>query len=172
MSDRSTTERPAETAGRRARMPQDQLMLLVGIGAIVAAVVGGSCSTNARIGDLRDNVETSRAELRADIHNLRAEFGAEFRGLRAEFGAEFRDVRTEIRDVRAEVGAVRARVENLEDSTAVSFAAVRGQIGAVAVCVLEIRNLVGGDRRDDGRVSTTCDDALSAILAPSPPAGR
>ena len=161
MSDRSTTERPAEAAGRRAGMPKDQLMLLIGIGSIVVAVVGGSCSTNARIGDLRDDVGT----LRAEVGTLRAEVGAEFRGLRAEVGAEFRDVRTEIRDGRA-------RVENLEDSTAASFAAVRGQLGAVAVCVLEIRNIVGGDRQDSGRVSTTCDDALSAVLAPSPPAGR
>ena len=161
MSDRSTTERPAETAGRRAGMPKDQLMLLIGIGSIVVAVVGGSCSTNARIGDLRDDVGT----LRAEVGTLRAEVGAEFRGLRAEVGAEFRDVRTEIRDGRA-------RVENLEDSTAASFAAVRGQLGAVAVCVLEIRDLVGGDRQDGGRVSTTCDDALGAVLAPSLPAGR
>ena len=154
MSDRSTAERPAEAAGRRAGMLKDDLILLVGIGAIV---VGGSCSTNARVGDLRDEV----TEVRAEIHNLRAEVGAEIRHLRTEVGAEIRDVR--------------ARVENLEDSTAASFAAVRGQLGAMAVCVLEIRNLVGGGRQDGGRVSTTCDDALSAILAPSPPsppAGR
>lgn len=154
MSDRSTAERPAEAAGRRAGMLKDDLILLVGIGAIV---VGGSCSTNARIGDLRDEV----TEVRAEIHNLRAEVGAEIRHLRAEVGAEIRDVR--------------GQVENLEDSTAASFAAVRGQLGAVAVCVLEIRNLVGGGRQDDGRASTACDDALSAILAPSPPsppAGR
>ena len=176
MSDRSTTERPAEAAGRRAGMLKDDLILLVGIGAIV---VGGSCSTNARIGDLRDEVETLRADVRADIHNLRAEVGAEIRNLRAEVGAEIRHLRAEvgaeIGDVRAEVGSLRAQVENLEDSTAASFAAVRGQLGAMAVCVLEIRNLVGGGRQDDGRVSTTCDDALSAILAPSPPsppAGR
>ena len=154
MSDRSTAERPAEAAGRRAGMLKDDLILLVGIGAIV---VGGSCSTNARIGDLRDEV----TEVRAEIHNLRAEVGAEIRHLRTEVGAEIRDVR--------------GQVENLEDSTAASFAAVRGQLGAVAVCVLEIRNLVGGGRQDGGRVSTACDDALSTILAPSPPsppAGR
>ena len=154
MSDRSTAERPAEAAGRRAGMLKDDLILLVGIGAIV---VGGSCSTNARIGDLRDEV----TEVRAEIHNLRAEVGAEIRHLRTEVGAEIRDVR--------------GQVENLEDSTAASFAALRGQLGAVAVCVLEIRNLVGGGRQDGGRVSTACDDALSAILTPSPPsppAGR
>ena len=84
-------------------------------------------------------------------------------------------MRAEVGSLRAEVGSLRAQVENLEDSTAASFAAVRGQLGAVAVCVLEIRNLVGGGRQDDGRASTACDDALSAILAPSPPsppAGR
>ena len=157
MSDRSTAERPAEAAGRRAGMSGNDLVLLIGMGSLVVAVVGGSCSTNARIGDLRDNVET----LRAEVGDLRAEVGAEIRHLRTEVGAEIRDVR--------------GQVENLEDSTAASFAALRGQLGAVAVCVLEIRNLVGGGRQDGGRVSTTCDDALSAILAPSPPsppAGR
>ena len=169
MPDRSTVDPPAAAPGRNAEVSINHLTFLLGVGAIVAAVVGGSCSTNARIGDVRAEVGTLRAEfgdLRAEFGDLRAEFGglrAEFGGLRAEFGAEIRDVRAEIRDVRAQV-------DRLEDSTAASFAVVRRQLGAVAVCILEIRHLVGGDA-DGGSASTACDSALRAVLASSAPTG-
>ena len=162
MSDGSTVERPA-AARRSAEVSIDNFTFPLGIGAIVAAVVGGSCSTNARIGDVRAEVGT----LRAEVGGLRAEFGdlrAEFGDLRAEFGAEIRDVRAEIRDVRA-------RVETLEDSTAASFATVHRQLAAVAVCMLEIRSLVGGDNSDRSGASPACDSAIRAILAPSAPTG-
>ena len=169
ISDGSTVERPA-AARRSAEVSIDNFTFLFGIGAIVAAVVGGSCSTNARIGDVRAEVGTLRAEfggLRAEFGGMRAEFGglrAEFGDLRAEFGAEIRDVRAEIRDVRA-------RVETLEDSTAASFATVHRQLAAVAVCMLEIRSLVGGDNSDRSGASPACDSAIRAILAPSAPTG-
>ena len=137
MSDRSTIERPAAALRRSVEMSINNLTFLVGVGAIVATVVGGSCSTNARIGELH---------------------------------SEIRDVRAEIRDVRAEIRDVRARVGRLEDSTAASFAAVRQQLGAVAVCLLEIRSLVGADANGGGAL-TACDNALRAIFAPSAPAG-
>ena len=124
MSDRSTVERPAATARRNADVSINHLTFLIGVGAIVAAVVGGSCSTNARISD----------------------------------------VRAEIRDVRAQV-------EALEDSTAASFATVHRQLAAVAVCIIELRNLVGGGEADGGGASTACDSAVRAILAPSAPTG-
>ena len=149
MSERSTVERPAAAPVRNAATSIDNLTFLLGVGAIVAAVVGGSCSTNARIGDVR-----------AEVGTLRAEFG----GLRQEFGGEIRDLRAEIRDVRA-------RVESLEDSTTASFATVHRQLAAVAVCMLELRNLVvGGDGAGRGRASTACDSALQAILASTAPA--
>ena len=138
MSDRSTVERPAATTRRNAEVSINHLTFLLGVGAIVAAVVGGSCSTNARIGDLRAEIGT----LRAEIQNLRAE----------------------IRDVRAQV-------EALEDSTAASFATVHRQLAAVAVCIIELRNLVGGGEADGGGASTACDSAVRAILAPSAPTG-
>lgn len=149
MSDRSTVERPA-AARRSAEMSINNLTFLVGVGAIVATVVGGSCSTNVRIG-----------ELHAEIRDVRA---------------EIRDLRAEIRDLRAVVGAetgdLRTRVEAHEDSTAASFATVHRQLAAVAVCMLEIRSLVGGDNPDRGGPSTACDSAIRAILAPSAPTGR
>ena len=162
MSERSTVERPAAAPARNAATSIDNLTFLLGVGAIVAAVVGGSCSTNARIGDVRAEVGALRAEfggLRAEFGGLRAEFG----GLRAEFGREIRDIRAEIRDLRA-------RVESLEDSTAASFATVHRQLAAVAVCMLELRNLVGDDGAGRSRASTACDSALQAILASTAPA--
>lgn len=131
MSDRSTVERPAATARRSAEVSINHLTFLIGVGAIVAAVVGGSCSTNARISD----------------------------------------VRAEIQDLRAEIRDVRAQVEALEDSTAASFATVHRQLAAVAVCIIELRNLVGGGEADGGGASTACDSAVRAILAPSAPTG-
>ena len=170
MSERSTVERPAAAPVRNAATSIDNLTFLLGVGAIVAAVVGGSCSTNARIGDVRAEVGTLRAEfggLRQEVGTLRAEFGGlrqEFDGLRQEFGEEFPDLHAEIHEVRA-------AVESLEDSTAASFATVHRQLAAVAVCMLELRNLVvGGDGAGRGRASTACDSALQAILASTAPA--
>lgn len=149
MSDQSTVERPA-AARRGADMSMNHLTFLLGVGAIVATVVGGSCSTNARIGELHAAIR----DVRAEIH----------------------DVRAEIRDVRAvvdaETGDLRTRVEAHEDSTAASFATVHRQLAAVAVCMLEIRSLVGGSNPDRGGASTACDSAIRAILAPSASTGR
>ena len=184
-------ERPA-AARRSAEVSIDNFTFLFGIGAIVAAVVGGSCSTNARIGDVRAEVGTLRTEfgglraevgdlrtevgdLRAEVGDLRAEVGTlrtEFGGLRTEVGDLRTEFGAEIRDVRAEIRDVRARVETLEDSTAASFATVHRQLAAVAVCLLEIRSLVGGDSPDRSGASTACDSAIRAILAPSAPTGR
>ena len=174
MSDRSTVERPA-AARRSAEMSINNLTFLVGVGAIVATVVGGSCSTNVRIGELHAEIR----DVRAEIRDVRAEVGgvrAEIRDVRAEVGGVRTELGAQVGGLRAEVGGeirgVRARVEALEDSTAASFATVHRQLAAVAVCMLEIRSLVGGDNPDRGGPSTACDSAIRAILAPSAPTGR
>ena len=201
MSDRSTVERPAAALRRNAEMSINNLTFLLGVGAIVATVVGGSCSTNVRIGELHAEIRDVRAEvggvrteLGMQIGGVRTELGMQIGGVRTELGMQIGGVRTElgaqvddsraqvgglraevgaeIRDVRAEVRGVRARVEALEDSTAASFATVHRQLSAVAVCMLEIRSLVGGDDPDRGGASTACDSAVRAILAPSAPTGR
>ena len=197
MSDRSTVERPAAALRRNAEMSINNLTFLLGVGAIVATVVGGSCSTNVRIGELHAEIRDVRAEIRdvrAEVGGVRTELGMQIGGVRTELGMQIGGVRTElgaqvddsraqvgglraevgaeIRDVRAEVRGVRARVEALEDSTAASFATVHRQLAAVAVCMLEIRSLVGGDNPDRGGPPTACDSAVRAILAPSAPTGR
>ena len=174
-------------------MSINNLTFLLGVGAIVATVVGGSCSTNVRIGELQAEIRDVRAEIRdlraevrdvrAEVRGVRTELGVQIGGVRTELGAQVDDSRAqvgglraevgaEIRDVRAEVRGVRARVEALEDSTAASFATVHRQLAAVAVCMLEIRSLVGVDDPDRGGASTACDSAVRAILAPSAPTGR
>ena len=186
MSDRSTVERPAAALRRSAETSINNLTFLLGVGAIVATVVGGSCSTNVRIGELHAEIRDVRAEIRdvrAEVGGVRTELGMQIGGVRTELGAQVDDSRAqvgglraevgaEIRDVRAEIRGVRARVEALEDSTAASFATVHRQLAAVAVCMLEIRSLVGGDNPDRGGASTACDSAVRAILAPSAPNGR
>ena len=168
MSDQSTVERKSAYRGLGPGTSIDNLTFLLGVGAIVAALVGGSCSTNARIGDLHTEIQGVRGEIqgvRGEIQGVRGEIRTETRGVRAE-------IRTEIQGVRAEIRDVRARVESLEDSTVVSFATVHRQLGAVAVCLLDLRNVVVGDSGAAGRVPTACDDAIQVILTPSAPAGR
>ena len=57
----------------------DRLTVIsLGIG-IILAVTGGSCSTNARIDDLRTDMNTRFADLRADMNGRFAEAAAERR---------------------------------------------------------------------------------------------
>ena len=194
MSDQSTVERKPASRGLGPGTSIDNLTFLLGVGAIVAALVGGSCSTNAQIGDLhtevqgvREEIQGVRGEIRTETQGVRGELRTEIQGVRGELRTGIQNVRTElstgiqnvraelstgIQDVRAEIRDVRARVESLEDSTAVSFATVHRQLGAVAVCLLDLRNIVVGDSGAAGRVPTACDDAIQVILTPSPPAGR
>ncbi len=153
MSEQSKTEGPTPRPGAGTSI--SDLMFLIGVGAIVATVIGGSCSTNTRIADMRADMSDLRADMRADMRDLRAHVDNQIGSLRAE--------------VRAEVGSLRAEVGSLRDSTNASFATVHRQLSAVAVCLLELRNLViAGDGGDREHASTACDTALEAILSPPP----
>ena len=63
MSDQSTAERKAAARRLGPGTSIDNLTFLLGVGAIVAALVGGSCSTNARIGDLHTEIQGVRDEI-------------------------------------------------------------------------------------------------------------
>ncbi|MCY4120129.1 MAG: hypothetical protein OXG72_04335 [Acidobacteria bacterium] len=54
----------------------DRLTVIATGAAIAMAVVGGSCSTNARIGDLSAHIDEVRTELGARIDEVRTELGA------------------------------------------------------------------------------------------------
>ena len=62
-----------------------RLKFLLGVGVIIATVVGTTCSTNARLDDLRDEIADWRDEI--------ADWRDEIRGMRAEAGPRIRDVR-------------------------------------------------------------------------------
>ena len=48
---------------------RDQIPLLLGIGAIVVTLAVGTCSTNARIGDLNDNINSRFDDLAGNMNN-------------------------------------------------------------------------------------------------------
>ena len=154
MSERSTVERPAAAPVRITETSINNLTFLVGVGAIVATVVGGSCTTNVGIGELHAEIRDVRAEIRG--------VRTEIRGVRTELG-------TQVDDSRAEVGA---QLGGLRAEVGAQFATVHRQLAAGAVCTAEIRSLVGGDDPDRGGRSTACDSAIRAILAPPAPTGR
>ena len=65
-------------------MTSDRLTV-IGIGAtVVLAITGGSCSTNARIDDLRADVNARFADVNARIGDLSAEVRAEHAEIRTD----------------------------------------------------------------------------------------
>ncbi len=135
MSDHATADRSATPAWYRAETSIHNLTFLIGIGAIIATLIGGSCSTSALLGDLRTEVR----DLRTGMRDLRT---------------GMQDLRTEMQDLRTEMQDLRTEMQR--------------QLSAVAVCMLELRNLVvRGDGAAAGEASSACDSVLRAILAPS-----
>lgn len=72
-------------------------LTLAGIGsAVVLAIVGGSCSTNARVDDLR-------ADMNARFGDLNARFG--------DVNARFDEVNARFDEVNARIDEVNARID-------------------------------------------------------------
>ena len=71
-------------------------LTVIGIGAtVVLAIIGGSCSTNARIDDLRADMNARFADVNARIGDTNARIGE----LNAEVRVEHAEIRTEIRRI-------------------------------------------------------------------------
>ena len=88
-SDEKRTTR--ETEYPEPMSSTDRLTVIsLGIG-IILAVTGGSFSTNARIDDLRADMNTRFADLRTDINTRFAEAAADMNARFAEAAAERRD---------------------------------------------------------------------------------
>ncbi len=76
-------------------------LTVIGIGAtVVLTIIGGSCSTNARIDDLR-------ADMNARFGDVNARIG----DLNAEVRAEHAEIRTEIRRIDDRLRVVERAVE-------------------------------------------------------------
>ena len=71
-------------------------LTVIAIGAtVVLAIIGGSCSTNARIDDLRADMNARFADVNARVGDTNARIGE----LNAEVRAEHAEIRTEIRRI-------------------------------------------------------------------------
>lgn len=55
---------------------KDRITVLLGAGAIVVAIVGGTCSTNARIGDLAARIDRLDARVSGRLDGLDARLRA------------------------------------------------------------------------------------------------
>ena len=62
----------------------DRLTVMATGAAVAVSIVGGSCSTNARIGDTRAAIRELRLDMRAEHDTLRADLRAEHDSLRGE----------------------------------------------------------------------------------------
>ncbi len=77
-------------------------LTVIGIGAtVVLAIIGGSCSTNARIDDLRTDMNARFADVNARIDDLNA-----------EVRAEHAETRTDIRRIDDRLRVVELAVES------------------------------------------------------------
>jgi outer membrane murein-binding lipoprotein Lpp len=78
-------------------------LTVIGIGAtVVLVIIGGSCSTNARIDDLRADMNARFGDVNARFADVSARIGdvnARIDDLNAEVRAEHAEIRTDIRRI-------------------------------------------------------------------------
>ena len=90
-------------------MTTTERLTVIGIGAtVVLAIIGGSCSTNARIDDLRADMDARFADVNARIGDTNARIG----DLRTEVRAEHAETRTDIRRIDDRLHLVERAVES------------------------------------------------------------
>ena len=90
---------------------RDQIPLLLGIGAIVVTLGVGTCSTNARIDDLNDNINNRFEDVNRRFDNLNGNMNNRFEDMNRRVD----DVNRRIDDVQADVRELRGLLfENLQ----------------------------------------------------------
>ena len=92
-------------------------MTVIGIGAtVVLAIIGGSCSTNARIDDLRADMNAAGfPDVNARFAEVNDRFGDtndRFGDLNAEVQAEHAQIRTDIRRIDDRLRVVERAVDS------------------------------------------------------------
>ena len=97
---------------------RDQIPLLLGIGAIVVTLGVGTCSTNARIDDLNDNMNNRFDDMNRRFDDLNDNMNNRFEDVNRRFEDMNRrvdDVNRRIDDVQADVRELRGLLfENLQ----------------------------------------------------------
>ena len=90
---------------------RDQIPMLLGIGAIVVTLGVGTCSTNARIDDLNDNINNRFDDLNDNMNNRFEDVNRRFEDMNRRVD----DVNRRIDDVQADVRELRGLLfENLQ----------------------------------------------------------
>ncbi len=84
----------------------DRITILLSVAALCVTLIGTTCSTNARIGDMNARID----DMNARIDDLRAEFAAQIAGLNARIDELRHEVREDVREIREDVREIRAIV--------------------------------------------------------------
>ena len=88
----------------------DRLTVVATGAAVAVSIVGGSCSTNARIDDIQASIRELRLDMRAEHDRIRADMRAEHDTMRAEHDT----MRAEHDALRMEIRRVDERVRVME----------------------------------------------------------
>ena len=85
-------------------MSTSDRLTVIGIGsAIVMAVVGGTCSTNARFSDVNARIDDVQADVNRRFDNVNRRFddvNRRFDDMQADVNRRFDDVQADIREIR------------------------------------------------------------------------
>ena len=88
----------------------DRITILLSVAALCVTIIGTTCSTNARIGDMNAAMNARIDDMNARIDDLRAEFAAQIAGLDARIDELRHEVREDVRELREDVREIRAIV--------------------------------------------------------------
>ena len=96
---------------------RDQVPLLLGIGAIVVTLAVGTCSTNARIDDLGDTMNSRFDDMNNRFDDLTGTMNNRFDDVNRRFddvNNRFDDVNRRIDDVNGRIDDVNGRIDNVQ----------------------------------------------------------
>ena len=91
----------------------DRLTVMATGAAVAVSIVGGSCSTNARIDDMQASIRELRLDMGAEHDRVRADMGAEHATMRADHAA----IRMEIRQVDERVRVIEINLGGQSDDS-------------------------------------------------------
>jgi len=121
----------------------DRITILLSVAAFCVTIVGTSCSTNARIGDLGARIDDVNANLSARIDDVNANLSARIDAGDASLSARIDDLRVE---VAAQVEAVNARIDDLSASLNARMDGLERDIRDLRAIVIDALRAPADDR--------------------------
>ena len=119
--------------------------------AFCVTIVGTSCSTSARIGDLGARIDDVNANLSARIDDVNANLSARIDAGDASLSARIDDLRVE---VAAQVEAVNARIDDLSASLNARMDGLERDIRDLRAIVIDALGAAAGAPADDRSPAT------------------